>query len=67
MAGIALPQLGHKVAIKHGLSHLHLLVARHFIGTAMVAAGAEAAYSSLVEYLIFITLTVDVGKHVVDS
>ena len=67
MARIALPQLGHKVAIEHGLPHLHLLIARHFIRSTMVAAGAEAAHSGLVENLVLVTLTVDVGKHVVDS
>jgi hypothetical protein len=67
MACVTLPQLRHKVAIEHGLSHLHLLVARHFIGATVIAAGAKATNSGLVENLIFIALTVDVGKHVVDS
>lgn len=67
MAGITLPQLRHKVAIEHGLSHLHLLIARHFIRATVIAAGTEAANSGLVENLILIALTVDIWKHVMDS
>ena len=67
MTCIALPQLRHEVTIEHGLSHLHLLVTRHFIGATVVAAGAEATNPSLIEYLVLISLTVDIGQHVVDS
>lgn len=67
MACVTLSQLGHEVAIEHRLSHLHLLVARHFVRAAVVAAGAEASNPGLIEYLVFISLTVDIGKHVVDS
>lgn len=67
MTCIALPQLCHEVTIKHGLSHLHLLVARYFVGATVVATGAEATNTGLVENLIFISLTVHVWKHVMDS
>ena len=67
MTCIALPQLRHEVTIEHGLSHLHLLVARHFVGATVVAARAEATNSGLVENLIFVSLTVHVWKHVMDS
>ena len=68
MTGIALPQLGHEVAIEHGLSHLYLLVAAlHVVFPAVVTARAETAHASLIEYLILITLSINVGKHVMDA
>ena len=38
MPSIALPQLGHEVAIEHGLPHLYLLITRHFIRATVIAA-----------------------------
>ena len=67
MTRITLPQLGHKVPIEHRLPHLHLLIARHFVRATVVAARAKATNSRLVENLVFISLTVDIWKHVVDS
>jgi len=66
VTGIALSEFGHEVAIKHGLSHLYLLILIiHFIRT--IAAGAEATNSSLVEHLILVALaTIYVGEHVMD-
>lgn len=67
MTSIALSQLGHEISIEHGLTHLNLLIACHFVGSTVVAAGAEAAYSRLVEHLILVALAVDGGEHVVDA
>ena len=68
MTGIALSQLGHEVAVEHGLSHLHLLVAAlHVVLPTVVTARAETAHASLIEYLILITLSVNVGKHIMDT
>lgn len=67
MASITLSQLGHEVTVEHRLSHLNLLVSCHFVRSAVVTARAESSNSRLVEYLIFVALAVDVGKHVVDS
>ena len=66
MAGIALPQLRHKVAIKHCLAHLSLLVGRHLVGAAMTAARAKASNSGLIEHLV-LALAIDSWKHVVDA
>ena len=67
MTGIALPQLRHKVSIKHCLAHLSLLVGSHLVGAAMIAAGPEAADSRLIEHLVLVALTVDSWEHVVDA
>lgn len=67
VACVTLSQLGHEVAIEHRLSHLHLLIASHFVWATVVAAGAKAANPGLIKYLVLISLTVDIGKHVVDS
>jgi len=66
VAGIALSEFGHKVAVEHCLSHLYLLILIiHLIRT--IAAGAEATNSSLVEHLILVALaTIYVGEHVMD-
>lgn len=67
VARIALSQLGHEVAVEHGLSHLDLLVLIHIIFAAMVAARAKTANPRLIEYLILVALAIHVWKHVVDA
>lgn len=68
MTCITLSKLGHKVSIEHCLPHLHLLIARHFIWSTMVATRAKATNPRLIENLIIlIALSIDVRKHVVDS
>ena len=66
MTSITLPQLRHKVAIKHCLAHLSLLVGSHLVGAAMIAARAKAADSGLIEHLV-LALAIDSWKHVVNA
>lgn len=68
MASVALSELGHEVSIEHCLPHLHLLIGRHFVGSTVVATGAKATNPCLIENLVvLISLTVHIGKHVVNS
>ena len=68
MTGIACPQLGHEVTIKHGLPHLHLLVTVSFAPrSTMVAAHAEATNSRLIEHLVLGTLSIHIWKHIMDA
>lgn len=76
MTGIALSELGHKVsiAIKHGLTHLCLLLmVRHRSRSTIVAFNTKTTNSCLVENMLIIlsnswvTLVVYSRKHVMNS
>lgn len=68
VTGVTLPQFSHKIAIKHGLSHLLLvlLVVGHRTRSAIIAFDTEAADSGLIKHMLIVLAKVRMMPLVVD-
>ena len=64
LSSVALPQLGHEVAIEHSLPHLILLLGLSQL--VVLRSRIETSHSSLVEHLLLVQ-SIHVGEHLMDA